>query len=215
MCNLCFLSHCRDLTSQIQLPERVFSLSCSFTFYIICVLPHVIYFLQESEELHTDPKVQKARFPSPSSPPWGPQDVPDKHVNLALPWSKFQSSSSNPWGLQESAFPVTEIGFPNNSFQADVTYTPVEAFQPLPPVSLPDCTFLLLATCIWYIITNCIYLLPVCTLHACAPACLAACSHVEVICSQHCSADLCIALYCNAFCPFWPGRTCCVCICDC
>ena len=113
----------------------------SLLLHHLCYLASdVTHILQEGEELHTDPKVQKARFPSPSSAPWAPQDAQDKHVNLSLPWSKFQSSSSNPWGLQESAFPVIEIGFPKHSFEADVTYTPVEDFQPLRPVSLSDCT---------------------------------------------------------------------------
>ena len=106
--------------------------------------------LQDCEELHADLALQKARFPSPSSTPWGPQHSEGKHVLLSLPHNRFRSSAQNPWGLQESAFPVMGISLPEQAFEGDVTYTPVEAFQPLPTVSTH----------------------PACCLPACLPACL-------------------------------------------
>ena len=95
------------------------------------VLHNLLPLLQESEELHADPKVQKARFPSPSSNPWGLQES-EEVPTLAHP--KFAAPSSNPWGLQDFALPVMGITFAPTG-KVNVTYTPVEAFQPLPPVS--------------------------------------------------------------------------------
>lgn len=96
-----------------------------------------VQLLQESVELHAGLAVQKARFPSPSSRPWGPQDSEGKHVHLSLPHNRFRGSPLNPWGLQDTVFPIIGISLPEQAFEGDVTYTPVEAFQPLPTVSTP------------------------------------------------------------------------------
>ena len=92
------------------------------------------HLLQDSEELHAHPVVQESRFPTPSSGFWGLQESPD-HVNLSLPQDRFRPSSSNPWGLKDTAFPVMEISRSEHAFEGNVTYTPVEDFQPLPAVS--------------------------------------------------------------------------------
>lgn len=47
---------------------------------------------------------------------------------------KIPVPPSNPWGLQDFALPVMGITLPPTG-KVNVTYTPVEAFQPLPPVS--------------------------------------------------------------------------------
>ncbi len=99
------------------------------------VIHNVLPLLQESEELHADPKVQKARFPSPSSNPWGLQESEELSISIpTLAHPKFAAPFSNPWGLQDSALPVMGISFAPTG-KANVTYTPVEAFQPLPSVS--------------------------------------------------------------------------------
>ncbi len=99
------------------------------------VLDNLLLLLQESEELHADPKVQKARFPSPSSNPWGLQESEEVSISIpTLAHPKFAAPPSNPWGLQDFALPVMGITFPSTG-KANATYTPVEAFQPLPPVS--------------------------------------------------------------------------------
>ncbi|KAL0022974.1 hypothetical protein WJX79_000687 [Trebouxia sp. C0005] len=88
---------------------------------------------EECEELHADPKVQKARFPSPSSNPWGLQE--SEKVSMCIPTlahPKIPVPPSNPWGLQDFALPVMGITLPPTG-KVNVTYTPVEAFQPLPP----------------------------------------------------------------------------------
>ncbi|KAL0055797.1 hypothetical protein WJX82_004467 [Trebouxia sp. C0006] len=88
---------------------------------------------EESEDLHADPKVQKARFPSPSSNPWGLQESEEVSISITtLAHPKFAAPPSNPWGLQDIALPVMGITFAPTGM-ANVTYTPVEAFQPLPP----------------------------------------------------------------------------------
>lgn len=93
--------------------------------------------MQESEALYCDLGAQKPRFPSPSSAPWGLPGPEASPVPLHLPQQKFQSSASNPCGLQESVFPIMDISLGKHAFEADVTYTAVEAFQPLPPVGPP------------------------------------------------------------------------------
>lgn len=96
--------------------------------------------MQDSEQLHAHLVDQAAKFPSPSSGLWDQQESQGKQVKLSLPQNRFWSSSSNPWGLQDTAFPVMEISLPQHTFAGDVTYTPVEAFQPLPTVSThPAC----------------------------------------------------------------------------
>ena len=119
------------------------------------MLKHFIA-VQESEELHADPKVQKARFPSPSSSFWGLQDsdqLPPTPVILKPrpslapfnPWGlqdltpvnprRLQGlSHDNPWGLQEVAPAVMHISEAPAASKADVSYTPVEAFKPLEEV---------------------------------------------------------------------------------
>ena len=93
------------------------------------LLPH----LQESEELHADPKVQKARFPSPSSNPWGLQESDEVSTSIpTLAHPRFAAPSSNPWGPQDCALPVMGITFAPTG-KNSVTYTPVEAFQTVSP----------------------------------------------------------------------------------
>jgi hypothetical protein len=99
------------------------------------LIHNLLPLLQESEDLHADPKVQKARFPSPSSNPWGLQESEEVSISITtLAHPKFAAPPSNPWGLQDIALPVMGITFAPTG-TANVTYTPVEAFQPLPPVS--------------------------------------------------------------------------------
>lgn len=112
-------------TATAQVQHEIFS----------TVLHNLLPLLQESVELHADPKVQKARFPSPSSNPWGLQE--SEEVSISIPTlihPKFPAPPSNPWGLQDFALPVMGISFPPSG-KANLTYTPVEAFQPLPLVS--------------------------------------------------------------------------------
>lgn len=99
------------------------------------LIHNLLPLLQESEDLHADPKVQKARFPSPSSNPWGLQESEEVSISITtLAHPKFAAPPSNPWGLRDIALPVMGITFAPTG-TANVTYTPVEAFQPLPPVS--------------------------------------------------------------------------------
>ena len=95
-----------------------------------------LFCMQESEELHADPKVQKARFPSPCSSPWGLQDSDELPRTPTILKARILSPPSNPWGLQEVAPPLLEVSLPAWADQASVTYTPVQAFQASPTVSL-------------------------------------------------------------------------------
>ena len=112
--------------------------------------------VQDSEELHADPKVQKARFPSPSSSFWGLQDSdqlpptplilkPRPNLPPFNPWGLQDLtpvkprglqglSHDNPWGLQDIAPAIMHISKAPATGRADVSYTPVEAFQPLEEV---------------------------------------------------------------------------------
>jgi len=112
-------------TATAQVQHEIFS----------TVLHNLLPLLQESEELHADPKVQKARFPSPSSNPWGLQESEELSISIpTLAHPKFGAPPSNPWGLQDVALPVMGITLAPTG-KANVTYTPVEAFQSLPLVS--------------------------------------------------------------------------------
>ena len=121
--------------------------------------------VQECEMICSDFKIQKSRFPSPSSSLWDPKDSENRGVSLRLPWTNPGSSTSNLWGLQETAFPVMGITLPKHSFQADVTYSPVQSFQPLPPVSFPEIKTGLAYVCVCGPIPGVI------------PACLLACMY--------------------------------------
>ncbi len=72
------------------------------------VLAAETYGLQDSGELPATPTILRPLRPSPPT---------------------------NPWGLQDIATPLMEISISKGAAQASVTYTSVEAFQALPPVS--------------------------------------------------------------------------------